>query len=61
MAVVGYGIYEADGWGTECWILKNSWSKYWGDNGFMYIERNVASPEGLCGLAMEPLYPTKKV
>ncbi|XP_073107499.1 senescence-specific cysteine protease SAG39-like [Elaeis guineensis] len=60
MTVVGYGIYEDHDPGTEYWILKNSWSEDWGDKGFMYIERNVGLPKGLCGIAGYPLYPTKK-
>ncbi|XP_010914479.1 senescence-specific cysteine protease SAG39-like [Elaeis guineensis] len=59
MTIVGYGTYYDDD-DTEYWRLKNSYGEGWGENGFMYIKRNVESyGEGLCSLAKEPLYPTK--
>ncbi|GMN43577.1 hypothetical protein TIFTF001_012775 [Ficus carica] len=51
---VGYGTAED---GTKYWLLKNSWGEDWGENGFMRLERYVASPEGLCGIAIRPSFP----
>ncbi|KAF7089134.1 hypothetical protein CFC21_092171 [Triticum aestivum] len=55
IAAVGYGIA---GDGTKYWVMKNSWGASWGENGFIRMERDVADEQGLCGLAMQPSYPT---
>ncbi|KAJ1703381.1 hypothetical protein LUZ63_003160 [Rhynchospora breviuscula] len=53
--VVGYGPCST---GTAYWIVKNSWGTSWGESGYIRMQRNVASTAGLCGIAMEPSYPT---
>ncbi|VFQ97103.1 unnamed protein product [Cuscuta campestris] len=54
MTVVGYGT-TADGKGY--WVLKNSWGRGWGEDGYMRILRGYSDPRGLCGLASEAWYP----
>ncbi|XP_039047907.1 ervatamin-B-like [Hibiscus syriacus] len=54
VTVVGYGTSEA---GIKYWLVKNSWGKSWGENGYMRIERDVHSKKGLCGIAKIPSYP----
>ena len=49
--VVGYGT---DDDGTPYFVLKNSWSEFWGDDGYMRI---AATPEGMCGLGSEAYFP----
>ena len=44
------------GYGSDFWIVKNSWGGSWGDNG--YIEIEMSSGAGICGINMEPSYPT---
>ena len=50
VALVGYG-YEPSGLGY--WILRNSWSSHWGEDGYMRI-----GMDNVCGVTNTPTYPT---
>ncbi|KAF5740652.1 cysteine proteinase RD21a [Tripterygium wilfordii] len=56
VVAVGYGTEN----GKDYWIVRNSWGKSWGEAGYIRLERNVATPSGKCGIAIEPSYPIKK-
>jgi|TARA_B110000093_G_scaffold183404_2_gene234421 C1A family cysteine protease len=52
--VVGYGS-ERD---TDYWIVKNSWSTSWGEEGYVRIEKSDSTTtKGVCGIAMQASYP----
>lgn len=48
------------GWGTsgstEYWTVRNSWGTSWGERG--YIRIAITSGAGICGVQMQPLYPS---
>lgn len=50
---VGYGSQD----GMDYWLVKNSWGEVWGDKGYIKLARNTQSPQGQCGIAMQPSYP----
>eukprot|EP00178_Gracilaria_changii_P020956 TRINITY_DN6180_c0_g1_i1.p2 TRINITY_DN6180_c0_g1~~TRINITY_DN6180_c0_g1_i1.p2 ORF type:complete len:184 (+),score=28.55 TRINITY_DN6180_c0_g1_i1:67-552(+) len=53
--IVGYGNES----GQDYWRVKNSWGASWGLNGYILMARGSGSGSpGMCGLAMQPSYPT---
>lgn len=53
--LIGYGHDKK--YDMDYWIIKNSWSESWGENGYIRIQRNVNDSRGLCGIAMAPSVP----
>lgn len=49
---VGYGVDKKTG--EAYWLVKNSWSEAWGDNGYIKMARNEGN---MCGIASAASYP----
>uniref|UniRef100_A0A8C3ME49 Uncharacterized protein n=1 Tax=Geospiza parvula TaxID=87175 RepID=A0A8C3ME49_GEOPR len=50
---VGYGVLQ----GETYWLIKNSWSTYWGNDGYILM----AMKDNNCGVATEATYPILNV
>jgi len=53
--LVGYGYDNLSK--MDYWIVKNSWGKHWGEEGYIRLLKNITDTRGQCGIAMIPSYP----
>ena len=45
--LVGYGTE----YGTDYWLVKNSWTESWGENGYFRVLKDLSKKdEGICGI-----------
>lgn len=51
VTLVGYNTAD------NYWIVKNSWSTSWGEQGYIRLEKNVQGSQGVCGIYMAASYP----
>ncbi|CAN0884523.1 Senescence-specific cysteine protease SAG39 [Linum grandiflorum] len=54
VTAVGYG----ESGGMKYWLVNNSWGAQWGEVGYIRMQKDVTTKEGLCGIAMQASYPT---
>ena len=53
---VGYGTDEDSG--LDYYLVRNSWTSNWGENGYVRIMRGPEDDWGICGIQEMSVYPT---
>lgn len=51
--LTGYGKDKRE----EFWIIKNSWGRGWGENGYARLRKGIRRSAGTCGITMWACYP----
>ncbi|CAM6118389.1 unnamed protein product [Calypogeia fissa] len=55
VTAVGYGNDN----GKDYLLIKNSWGSWWGESGYIHMERSTGKRYGICGILIEPSYAVK--
>jgi len=58
VTIVGFGVNAS---GMKFWIVKNSWTTGWGENGFFRLQNTDLDDSGICGVNWKASYPTTSV
>ena len=51
-------VVEVVGWGTNYWIVRNTWGQYWGMNGYVYVQFGSLLIEDQCSWAIPDTFTT---
>jgi cathepsin L len=55
VAIVGFGARERSGVKEDYYIVKNSWGKDWGEEGYIRMSRNRMNNCGIASMASYPI------
>lgn len=56
VTVVGFGTDSASN--KQYWNVRNSWGASWGQNGYIWMDRNVSPKTGICGICQAASAPS---
>lgn len=56
VTVVGYGTDSASN--KQYWLVRNSWGSSWGQQGYIWMDRNVSPSTGICGICLAASAPS---
>ena len=51
--IIGWGVEDC----TDYWLVKNSWSDTWGEDGYVRIARGTDDEDGVCSINTLASYP----
>ena len=54
ITAVGYGTED----GLDYFIVRNSWGKGWGENGYIRVATQSDGDVGVCGILLDSIVPT---
>jgi len=55
VTIVGFGVRGSDN--MKFWIVKNSWTTGWGENGYFRLQNTDDNTSGICGVNWKASYP----
>ena len=54
VTIVGFGRDNSTGTMINYWLIRNSWGRNWGQDGYMLLQAASGAPGGMCKIASAP-------